>query len=747
MAHTSPSAHAPRRSSVPIVFQMEDTECGAASLTMVLNALGRTLRLSEVRDACAVTRDGVSFPKIVHAASTLGFDAELVACDADGLRGMPTPCIAAWDGPDAVVVERRARGRVHIVDPAVGRRTMRDADVAEHFRGTVVVVRTRPGFVPEARPHVRRPVFEILSHVQGDHAGLVYAALAGVALVVPATALAILAAIFVTQVLDAGNQLWATRIVSLAVAIVVLQFFLVLFQQRVLLRLQTKLIVRITAAFVWHLLRLPMEFFGARSPGGLVGRVYRVFQIASLLSMRLATVAIGLLTMALFAVALLVFDWRLGLVAIVVAIGNVGLLAVVSRWRVAMTRKQQHNLLQAEARTFMAVDLIDDIKATDASDDMFSSWAGTQARVLNAGQALGALDQVLLTVPGFLTLLNVVVILAVGGQFVLDGTLSLAALIAFQLLATSFFAPISGAVANASRFQNARAWLQQIADVADEPADPLAVGGGPVESLDKAVAVPARHRDDGPLLRTPTPRQRLTGHVRLDRVTFGYVRGEAPLLDGFSLDIEPGKRVALVGPTGGGKSTIANLVAGLLHPWSGHVLFDGVAREALDPGLVSASLAKVDQTPVLFGATIAQNISFFDRTMPVGDIVRAAQDACIATEIDAMSGGYGRQLRDGAKDLSTGQKARVEIARALARDPAILVLDEATSSLDPVIEARIDANVRRRGCTTIIVAHRLSTIRDCDQIIVVDRGTVAERGTHEELMDGRGRYAELVLHD
>jgi NHLM bacteriocin system ABC transporter peptidase/ATP-binding protein len=725
-----PAAH--RAVRTPSVLQMEVTECGAASLTIILNWLGKDIPLEEVREACAVSRDGMSALKLVEAARGFGLDAAAYRYSLDEISALKPPFVVFWNQSHFLVVEGFGRRKIRLNDPASGHRSVPWDEFAESYSG--VVLRFSPGadFRRDPARRRRRPTLEMLRLLSRSRAGVGYAVAAGTMLVVPTTVTALLTAIFAEQVLTQRNTGWVTKIVTLAVVVTVLLFLLSLFQQLVLLRLRTKLSIRMSAGFLWHLLRLPTRFFDARSPGGLVSRVQLNSQVADLLSGQLATAAISVVTMALFGVVLLILNWILGLVALGVAGFNLVMLVTVSRARISVNQNLLQTLVRLSGYTYLGINMMDDIKATGSENDFFARWSGTQARALNAEQRLGFLTQSLLVVPGFLTMLNTVVVLAVGGFLVISGRLGLPGLIAFQILAMSFFAPIAQLVAVASQFQNARAWMQQLGDVLSQPLDPSATGA--VTSRANAAARPAG------------PEPRLTGHLELRDVTFGYVSNEPPLIEGLSVTLQPGERVALVGPTGSGKSTVANLVVGLLQPWSGEILFDGMPRDAIPRQVMSASLAKVDQAIMLFSGSVADNIRFWDESIPPGEVVRAAEDACIAGEIELKPGAFGHHLAEAGRDFSGGQRQRMEFARALAINPTILVLDEATSALDTVNEQRIDANLRRRGCTCLLIAHRLSTIRDCDQIIVLDRGSVSERGTHEELLAIGGLYRELVSH-
>jgi NHLM bacteriocin system ABC transporter peptidase/ATP-binding protein len=719
--------HRPVRT--PSVLQMEATECGAAALTMILNWFGRDVLLEEVREACAVSRDGVNALKIVQAAKSYGLEGGGYRYTAQEVRKTEPPFIAFWNQNHFLVVEGFRRHKIQLNDPASGRRQVPEDEFEERYSG--IALRFTPGadFRPDPRRARRRPEVEMLRLLGHSRGGIRYAVLAGIAVVVPTTTAAVLTSIFVEQVLTEGSLNWAVRVVILAAIVALLLFALNLFQQRILLRLRTKLSIRMSAGFLWHLLRLPARFFDARSPGGLVNRVQLNAQVANLLSGQLATAAISGITMVLFGVILLIINWTLALVALGVACFNLVMLVMVSRTRIAVNQNLQQTLIQLSGYTYLGISMMDDIKATGAENDFFSRWSGTQARALNAEQRLGFLTQSLLVVPNFLTMLNTVVVLAVGGFLVLNGDLSLPRLITFQMLAASFFTPISQMVAVASQFQDARAWMTQIGDVLSQPLDPLAKDTS---------ALPVNGQAQGGT--------RLRGHLELRDVTFGYVPNEPPLITNLSLTLQPGERVALVGPTGSGKSTVANLLTGILQPWSGEILLDGMPRGAIPREVIAASLAKVDQSIVLFSGSVADNIRFWDSSVPPRDVVRAAEDACIAEEIQAKPGGYTHEVSEGGRDFSGGQRQRLEFARALAINPAILVLDEATSALDAVTEQQIDANLRRRGCTCVLIAHRLSTIRDCDQILVLDKGVVVERGTHEELLALEGLYQELVSH-
>jgi ABC-type bacteriocin/lantibiotic exporter with double-glycine peptidase domain len=337
---------------------------------------------------------------------------------------------------------------------------------------------------------------------------------------------------------------------------------------------------------------------------------------------------------------------------------------------------------------------------------------------------------ILTVLPSFLTGLAITSILVLGGLRVIDGTLSIGMLVAYQILSQEFLKPINELVNFGSTLQDLEADLNRLDDVLENPVDPE--------------AKPTMTGEDGQPLDIQKDSFQLQGYVELRNITFGYSRLDPPLINNLSLRLKPGQRVALVGGSGSGKSTVAKLVTGLYLPWSGEMLLDGVPRNEIPRAILANSLAMVEQEIFLFAGTVRENLSLWDSTISEVDLVQACKDAAINDLILNMPGGYNAQLSEGGMNLSGGQRQRLEIARALVRNPAILVLDEATSALDAETELIIDRNLRKRGCSCIIVAHRLSTIRDCDEIIVLSRGTVVQRGTHEELRQQPGTYRRLV---
>lgn len=709
------------RVRTPTVIQMEAVECGAAALAIVLGYHGRFVPLEDLRVVCGVSRDGSKALNVVKAARGFGLLSKGYKKEPAQLRELPLPLIAFWNFNHFVVVEGFRGGRVYLNDPAHGPRVVSDQEFDESFTGVALVFEKGPDFQPGGRPP--SVVRALKSRLPGTRLAMAFAVLATLALVLPGIVVPVFSRIFVDTILVQGTTTWL-RPMLLAMAVTALVGGLLTYlQQRGLLAMETRLATVGSTRFFWHVLRLPMTFFSQRSGGDIVSRVEINGTVASLLSGELATSLVSLLLVGFFAALMFQYDVVLTLLGIGVALLNVLVLRVLARGR----RDASLRLLQERGKlvgTSMAgLQSLETLKASGAESEFFSTWAGHQARVVTSENDLGVLARYGSAVPPFLTAVNAAAVIGLGSRRIMDGVLTMGMLLAFQALMQRFVDPVNQLMALGGRLQEAAGDMSRLDDVLKCASDPLAVAGAEAQA---------------------GTREKLEGGLELRNMTFGYSQLDPPLISDFSLTLKPGQRVALVGGSGSGKSTVAKVVVGLYRPWSGGVWFDGVRREDLPRRLVANSVAMVDQDITLFEGTIRDNLTLWDDTVEESVLLQAARDACIHDDIADRPGGYDYPVEEQGRNFSGGQRQRLEIARALVSNPRLLVLDEATSALDALTEKQVDDALRRRGCTCLIVAHRLSTIRDCDEIIVLERGGVVERGTHDDLVAKDGAYARLI---
>ncbi len=709
---------------VPVIMQLETLECGAASLAMVMAYYGKWVPLEKLRQDCGVSRDGSNAKNMVQAAKHYGLDCKAFRMSPEKLRKTGGfPCILHWNMNHFVVLCGFRGRHVYINDPARGSTRISWEEFDRAFTGVVLFPAPGPNFVADGK----RPSML-------DFAGKrLRGASAAVAFVMLATALSYLfgiansvtARIFLDRLLTSRNLSWLTPLLTVMLVLAALQITVQWVRAVNALRMHGKMAIVGSSSYLWKVLHLPMEFFQQRLAGDIQSRLYLNATVSGTLVNTVAPLLLNTVMMLVYLLLMLKNSPLLTLVGVCTLILNVCVSRIISGKRLNSTRVLLRDRGKLEASTVRGIEMIETIKSGGAEAGFFRRWAGYQASVnLQEGRA-ERLNHLLGLIPGFLSTLANYMVLVLGVWYVMQGQLTLGTVLMFQGFLGAFLQPAMLLVNAGQTLQEMRSQMERVQDVMEYPED---------ENVRES--------------RTETePLEKLRGNLELKNVTFGYSRLAPPLISNFSLSVKTGQRVALVGASGCGKSTISRLISGLYQPWEGEILFDGKPRSAYPRLVMTGSLAVVDQEITLFADTIANNIKLWDPSIADFEMILAARDAQLHDDIMQMSGGYQHKLTSGGRNLSGGQRQRLEIARVLAQDPIIVILDEATSALDARTEQRAVKAITDRGITCIVIAHRLSTIRDCDEILVLDHGQVVERGTHESLMALGGKYAALVVSE
>lgn len=710
---------------VPVVMQMEALECGAASLTMILAYYGKWLPLEQVRSDCGVSRDGSSAKNVLKAARSYGMNVKAFSFNSENIKDNAVyPCIIHWNFNHFVVLDGFTKDKAIINDPAKGCIKVDMEEFSRSFTGITLIITPGDDFEPGGKP---KSVIDFAKkRLEGTSGSIIFIILTTLISILIGVLNPAFSRVFIDRLISGENPEWLYPFTIGLVALAFLALIVDCVKSLYMLKIEGKLAILSNSKFMWHVLRAPMDFYSQRMAGDIADRQKKNETIAKELMRTFAPLILDVIMLVFYLVVMIRLSLILTVIGVISILLNILIAKIISSKKVNITRVQMRNAGKLAGMTVNGIEMIETIKASGAENGYFEKWAGYQAGVKTQEVKYAKINQYLGVLPEFISSLTNILVIIVGVFLTMNGNFTVGMILAFQGFMSSFESPAKKLIAASQKLQETRTNMERIEDVENYAPD--------VEYAENDISDDASY-------------DKLSGKVELKNVTFGYSKLGNPLIEDFSLTLKPGSRVAFVGSSGCGKSTIAKLVSGLYKPWSGEILFDGKPICEINREVFTGSLAVVDQDIILFEDTIANNIKMWDASIEDFEMIIAARDAQIHEDIMLRDGGYQYRIMEGGKDFSGGQRQRIEIARVLAQDPTIIIMDEATSALDAKTEYEVVKSIKDRGITCIVVAHRLSTIRDCDEIIVMDRGKVVERGTHEELYKNGGLYTQLVTNE
>jgi ATP-binding cassette subfamily B protein len=707
-----------KRKIIP-VLQSNAVECGAACLTMICNGFGKNVTLDECVEQIRSGRGGTSAADIQEAALSYGLSTNAYAVEPDQIKDLNLPAIIHWGFNHFVVLENWTKRKIIIVDPSKGRREVTRSEFEKNFTGVILTFEEIPDFKIANQAPKESSLWFYFNAFKNNKSTLrifVMILLASFILQLFGLTLPLFTKFFIDTLIPAkNNDLLAILGIAIIAFVSTKSAFLYL-RSTMLLHLQIKFDSQITSSVFYHLLSLPYSFFQLRTSGDIISRLNSNVAIRNIVTYQMiSTIIDGGLIIFYFVVLLIVLP---SLALVTFAIGIIQLLLAINTSVKTKSLLKESLSSQAELQAYQVEALkgIATLKASGSEIRIINHWYELFIRSLNNTVRKDHFFSIIQILRSSLDTLAPLLLIWLGTSFVINGSISLGTMLAFNALSISFLTPLTSLANSITNLYEGSAHADRVMKI---------LATAPEQTTQKEIP------------------SSLSGKIRLKDIWFGYERNKISVIKNINIEIKAGQKIAIVGATGAGKSTLGMLLVGLYLPQKGIILYDNYSLVNLDLRILRNQIGVVLQEPFLFSGSIRQNIAFNNPDMNLEKIVEAARKSAIDREITAMPMGYDTMIAEGGASLSGGQKQRIALARALANDPIILLLDEATSHLDAETEHEIDKMLDSLSCTRIFIAHRLSTIINADLILFMKNGEIIERGTHSELLNNNDEYVRL----